>query len=484
MRLKPPPVVPPRSRVRVFVCTVAAIALATLTAATSPPDADARTAADPAAVVREWNSIATDTIKTALGPRPSGQAAIWHGFVSVAVYNAVVGIEGGYDLYKWRERGPAGASSAAAAATAAHDVLLTYFPASKARIDTSYADSLAALPAGHARDRGVAYGKRAAARVVELREGDGRFADVPFTAAPAPGVWRPTPPAFQPFIDTWLARLRPLLLDSPQQFRPGGPPALSSAAYAEDLRELKVMGAKTGSGRSARQTETALFFSGNLVEQVQSAVRDHAARHRLGIARTARLFAAVNASATDAVVTAWDAKLHYGSWRPITAIRLADTDGNPATTADPAWEPLLLTPPHPDHIAGHTTVAAAVVRALTGVLGTSRIDLRVPSEVTGTMRFYGSAEDLERDVVDARVWGGVHSRTADVAGRRAGTRLAAWALDHYFRPVAKHGTRPVAKHGTQPVAKHGTRPVAGHGARSVAEHGTRPSPPKEQRTSS
>ncbi|XES00772.1 vanadium-dependent haloperoxidase [Streptomyces sp. S1D4-11] len=111
------------------------------------------------------------------------------------------------------------------------------------------------------------------------------------------------------------------------------------------------MGAKTGSGRSAQQTETALFFSGNLVEQVQTAVRDHATRHRLGIAETARLFAAVNASATDAVVTAWDAKLHYGSWRPITAIRLADTDGNPATTADPAWEPLLLTPPHPDYIA-------------------------------------------------------------------------------------------------------------------------------------
>ncbi|MEV5173366.1 vanadium-dependent haloperoxidase [Streptomyces flaveolus] len=414
----------------------------TLTAAAPPPDADTRAAADPAAVVREWNAIATDTITTSLGPRPSGQVAIWEGFVSVAVYNAVVGIEGGYDLYKWHGRGPAGASSAAAAATAAHDVLLTYFPAFEERLDAAYADSLTALPAGRARDRGVDYGKRAAARVIELREGDGRFADVPFTASPAPGVWRPTPPAFQPFIDTWLARLRPLLLVSPRQFRPGAPPALSSAAYAEDVQELKVMGAKTGSGRSARQTETALFFSGNLVEQVQTAVRDHAARHRLGIAETARLFAAVNASATDAVVTAWDSKLHYGSWRPITAIRLADTDGNPATTADPAWEPLLPTPPHPDHVAGHTTVAAAVVRALTGVLGTSRIDLRVHSDVTGTTRFYGSAEDLDRDVVDARVWGGVHSRTADVAGCRAGTRVAAWALDHYFRPVAKDGTQP------------------------------------------
>ncbi|MEU1166140.1 vanadium-dependent haloperoxidase, partial [Streptomyces sp. NPDC005921] len=414
----------------------------TLAAATSPADAHPRTAADPAAVVREWNAIATDTIKAGLGPRPSGQAAIWEGFASVAVYNAVVGIEGGYALYKWHERGPAKASSAAAAATAAHDVLLTFFPAAKTRLDTAYADSLAALPAGHARDQGVAYGKRAAARVVELREGDGRFADVPFTASPAPGVWRPTPPAFQPFIDTWLARLRPLLLTSPQQFRPGAPPALSSAAYAEDIQELKAMGAKTGSGRSAQQTETALFFSGNLVEQVQAAVRDHAARHRLGITETARLFAAVNAAATDAAVTAWDAKLHYATWRPITAIRLADTDGNPATTADPAWEPLLVTPPHPDYVAGHTTVAAAVARALTGVLGTSHIDLHVPSDATGTTRFYGSADDFNRDVIDARVWGGVHSRTADLAGCRAGAHVAAWALDHYFQPTPPKPTAP------------------------------------------
>ncbi|WP_432173742.1 vanadium-dependent haloperoxidase [Streptomyces sp. Tue6028] len=441
MHQEPSPPVPPRSRVRALVCAVAATALVTLTAATSPADADTRTPADPAAVVREWNAIATDTIKTSLGPRPSGQVAIWEGFVSVAVYNAVVGIEGGYALYNWHQRGPAKASSQAAAATAAHDILLTYFPVFKERLDTAYADSLAALPAGHTRDQGVDYGKRAAARIIKLREGDGRFADVPFTASPAPGVWRPTPPAFQPFIDTWLARLRPLLLASPQQFRPGAPPALSSAAYAEDLQELKTMGAKTGSGRSAQQTQTALFYSGNLIEQVQTAVRDHAARHRLGIAETARLFAAVNASATDAVVTAWDAKLHYGTWRPITAIRLADTDGNPATTPDPAWEPLLLTPPHPDYVAGHTTVAAAVARALTGVLGTSDIDLYVPSEVTGTTRFYGSADDLNRDVVDARVWGGVHSRTADVVGCRAGTQVAAWALDRYFQPVGEDDTQ-------------------------------------------
>ncbi|MFF8716951.1 vanadium-dependent haloperoxidase [Streptomyces sp. NPDC015184] len=433
----PPPA--PRSRIRKVIGAVAMLALVGLTAMTGPSAADPRraTASDPAAVVRDWNAIATETIRAGLGARPSGQSAVWHGFVSVAVYNAVVGIEGGYAPYEWRERGPATASSAAAAATAAHDVLLTYFSAFKSGLDAAYADSLSGIPEGPAKDQGVAFGKRAAAHIVELRENDGRFADVPFTAPPAPGVWRPTPPAHQPFIDTWLAELRPLLLTSPQQFRPGRPPALSSARYAHDVNELKTMGSKTGSGRTPQQTETALFFSGNLVVQVQTALRDYAARHGLGAATTARLFAAANASATDAVITAWDAKLHYAFWRPISGIRLADTDGNPATTADPAWEPLLVTPPHPDYVAGHTTVAAAVMRAVTGVLGTSRPDLYIPSEITGTTRLYESADDVNRDMINARVWGGIHSRTADIVGCRAGNRVGTWALTHYFQPVRK-----------------------------------------------
>ncbi|MGW1894938.1 vanadium-dependent haloperoxidase [Streptomyces sp. NPDC002004] len=404
---------------------------------TAGPAAAARPASalDQAAVVRDWNAIATETISAGLGPRPSSQVTIWHAFVSLAVYNAVVGITGGYDPYMWGERGPSTASPEAAAATAAHDVLLAYFPASKPRLDSAYANSLAAIPAGPPKDQGVTFGKHAAVRIVELREGDGRFADVPFTKPPAPGVWRPTPPTFQPFIDTWLAKLRPLTLNSPSQFRPGKPPTLTSARYAQDVNEVKSMGAKTAPSRTPEQTQTALFFSGNLAAQLQFAFRDYAARHELGIAQTARLFAAVNASASDAAVTAWNTKLHYASWRPISAIRLADTDGNPATTADPAWEPLLLTPPHPDYVAGHTTVAAAAMSAAVNTLGTTRIELRVPSEITGTTKFYESAGQLNKDVINARVWGGVHTRTADVTGCRVGDRIGTWALAHFFRPT-------------------------------------------------
>ncbi|MFD3454871.1 vanadium-dependent haloperoxidase [Streptomyces sp. NPDC058691] len=410
-------------------------------------------AADPSAI-RDWSVIATDVINANLtATRPSGQAVIWNGFVSIAVYNAVVGIQGRYAPYKWRAHGPAGASPEAAAVTAAHHVLLADFPASRALLDAAYADSLAEIPDGNAKRQGVSFGARAADHVLELREGDGRFATLEFTTPPAPGVWRPTPPAGLPFIDTWLARLRPLLRTSPAQFRPGPPPALTSARYAQDLNEVKTMGARTGSPRTAQQTETALFFGGNLAVQFQTAFRDYSARHHLDIADTARLFAAANASATDAVITAWDAKFHYGVWRPITAIQLADTDGNSATDPDPQWQPLLVTPPHPDYISGHTAVTGAVVQTLTGIFGTTRLDLNIPSEVTGTTRRYDDATQLNQDMIDARVWAGIHTRTADTEGCRAGARIGVWTLTHYFRPL--HPAHPGSSPPTVPTCPRG-----------------------------
>ncbi|GAA2927788.1 vanadium-dependent haloperoxidase [Streptomyces enissocaesilis] len=382
-----------------------------------------------------------------LGPsHPSGQGAVWHSFVSAAVYNAVVGIQGRYAPYKWRVKGPSTASPEAAAVAAAHRVLLDCFPASRTRLDAAYADSLAKIPDGRAERQGVAFGERAADHILKLREGDGRHAPVEFNAAPAPGVWRPTPPDQQPYLDAWLGRLRPMTLTSPDQFRPGPPPALSSPRYARDLNELKAMGGKTGSGRTARQTETALFFGGNLLVQFQTGIRDYADRHRLGIADTARLFAAANVSATDAVVASWDAKLHYGFWRPVTAIRMAGTDGNPATAADPKWQPLAPnTPPHPDYISGHATVASAVLRAVTGILGTARLDLHVRSEATGTARHYKHADQFNKDMIDARVWVGVHTRTADVVGCRTGNRIGTWVLSRHFQPLGRAAASPVSQ---------------------------------------
>ncbi|WP_241837984.1 vanadium-dependent haloperoxidase [Streptomyces sp. CB03234] len=385
------------------------------------------------AVVSEWMGTVTAAVDLA-GGLTVQEEMVWHAFVATAMYNAVVGIEGRYEPYRRTERGPRTASSEAAAAAAAYRLLRVSFPAAAPRLRKVYAASLARVPDGRAEDEGVAFGERAADHILALRAGDGRGAPVAFPARPAPGVWRPTPPGHRPFADAWLGRLRPMLIGSPDRFRPPPPPRLTSVRYARDLAEVRAFGAKKGSLRTPWQTETARYFTDL---DIQKALGDHADRHRFDIVDTARLYAAANTTQLDAVVTAWDAKLHYGTWRPVTAIREADRDGNPATRADPQWEPLLTTPPHPDYLSGHATSGGALMRTLTGLFGTSRVDLFIPATGTGVTRHYRHADDYNRDVVNARVWGGIHTRFADTAGNAVGQRLSAWALERYFRPVRR-----------------------------------------------
>ena len=396
--------------------------------------AEAETAAPPPkaapSVIAEWAQRVSVTVDPD-GVLSPPEEAVWHAYVSLAMYNAVVGIEEGYVPYRWRARSARGASSEAAAATAAYRVLLAGFPQAGPTLEKAWKASLAKVPDGPAEQSGVAFGQRAAKHILALRAHDGRGALVPFSPSPAPGVWRPTPPDYQGFTTAWIGRLRPFLLDEPSRFRPGPPPALTSPRYAQDLAEVKAYGAKTGSRRSAWQTETALFVAR---VEIQQALGDHAARHGFDIAETARLYAAANTVMMDAVIVAWDAKVHYGTWRPITAIHEADTDGNPATQADPAWEHLLTTPAHPDYLSGHATWGGALMRTLEELFGTSRVDLNIHSVGTDTTRHYESSADYVRDVVDARVWSGIHTRTADVVGSARGKQVATWALRRYFLP--------------------------------------------------
>jgi len=289
--------------------------------------------------------------------------------------------------------------------------------------------------------------------------------------APAPGVWRSTPPAMAPFFDPWLSRLRPMTLTADggvtdwatynaqprawggarnpdgtltgdptgnawiERFRAPAPPALGSATYAADFDEVKALGAKASPVRTPAQTETALFISGIAPVPFHWAVRDLAARRGLDISDRARLFAAVSMSISDAITVCWDCKYHYGLWRPITAVRQAAEDGNPATEADPAWEPLLVTPPYPDYSSGLNSVVGAGTRALSRVLDTTRLNLYVTSAATNTTRHYESADALCQDAVDARVWSGLHFRTADVVAMAGGRQVADWVLDHYLQPL-------------------------------------------------
>ena len=242
--------------------------------------------ADPA-VIRDWDATMVATVVVDAG-KANAEAFLWYGFVQAAVYNAVVGITREYELYEWEKRGPRVASPEAAAAAAAHRLLLHYFPRSQGRLDAQLAASLAGVADGAAKQQGITYGEAAADRIIELRLNDGRNAPITFDQAPAPGVWRPTPPANALFFAPWLGQVRPLLMKSPTQFRPGPPPALTSAQYATDFAEVKATGAKLGSTRTAKQTETALFFSDTGIGPFQTALRDLTARHAMDISDTAR----------------------------------------------------------------------------------------------------------------------------------------------------------------------------------------------------
>jgi hypothetical protein len=316
--------------------------------------------------------------------------------------------------------------------------LLTYFPASQTKLDTALADSLSTIPDGKAKEWGVRYGRKAADRIVQLRTGDGRDAPLTFDTSPAPGVWRPTAPTFSPFFIPWLSQVHPLMLTSASQFRPGGPPAMTSAKYTKEFNEVRDYGAKAGSKRTAGQTETALFFSDIAGGPLQASLRDLVTRHGFGISESARLFAAADMSIADSVATMWDTKYHYGFWRPITAIQRADEDGNAKTLPVDDWEPLLTTPPYPDYASGLNSVMSSFSRVIDRLVKGKGIDVNITSVAAGSpgsplTRHYDTRKQLTGDAIDARVWSGIHFRTADVVAFTVATQVADWGLDHYFQ---------------------------------------------------
>ena len=234
-----------------------------------------------------------------------------------------------------------------------------------------------------------------------------------------------------------MGAVTPLLVRSGAQFgEPGPPPALTSARYTRDFNEVKAVGSLNSTDRTTEQTDTARFYSGNPLIQFNTALRDQVTARQLDIVNAARMFAAVDMSLADGVISIWHSKYVYGFWRPITAIHLADTDGNPATTADPNWVPMLTNPPYPEYVSGYSGGIGAFTRALQETFDTRHLQLTfISTVVPGVTRFYDSGRDARQDVVDARVWLGIHFRFADTLGAQMGQQVAEWALDHYFRPV-------------------------------------------------
>ena len=411
-----------------LVAVVAVAALPATAAAHQHPGPAPRTA------VVDWNKIAQDQIvppAAAPVPPPSSMSVL--ASVQLAVYNAVVAIEGGYEPYGRPLLRRPGASVDAAVATAAHDVLVHFFPLRAAALDADLAASLGAIPGGTAKQQGEDLGREAAAALLASREGDGWMADIGFTMpTPGPGVWEL--PAGQSPLTPWLSKLRPFALRAPDQFRPGPPPALTSRRYARDFDELKAMGG-TVSERTTEQTTIARFYTTHPGFQWPSAYRDLAEQHGLDALQTARLMAMGSTAGADALIACLDAKYTYLFWRPAYAIPRGDTDGNPRTVADPAWTPLLPTPTHPEYPSAHGCATFAEADVIERFLGTPRIDLTLRGSIADMpLRHYDTAEDLRRDVANGRVWGGLHFRFSTEIGGELGEHVADWTLAHEFRP--------------------------------------------------
>lgn len=385
---------------------VAGLAVPSTAASASPPPTPV---GPPSSTVTEWAGIALSTVYP-LKSVPDG--ALYLGFTSLAVYDAVLTAKREHPRHGW-------VSARAAAATAAHDVLVEYFPGSAETLESKLTDTLGSLRDSPAKTAGMGIGATAADDMIDSRVGDGRGSAITYTKTPAIGIWRPTLPNEAPMALPWFGHVKPLLLTSPTQIQVDGPDALTSSAYAADYNEVRLAGAATGSTRTAAQTATAEFYNANVNLQAQRALITHLASEPLGVVRTARLFALINASVADALITTWRLKLDLGYWRPLTAIQFGDADGNPGTTGDENWLPLANsltstpagTPPYPEYPSGHASVVNAFVESYRLTMGTDATDLTLPGPA-GATKHYTSVDVLSDDALNARIWLGIHFRDA------------------------------------------------------------------------
>jgi hypothetical protein len=398
-----------------------------------------------------WNAIAVRA--TTLAAPYNVQGLIYMGYVQAAVYDAVTKIDGRYMPYH-EFSAPAGvdvtsASPDAAAAAAAYTMLTSSFLAFPATaqdgLSTQYSDYINALGGVGAPgvEDGIQIGQAAASDLIAERTGD-RNEAITFTPGPlTPGGWTfAPPPSLQTAQTPWVAVMRPFMLNSPSQFRVGSPPALSSRKWAKEFNEVKAYGAANSTVRSPEQTAVAQFWNANAVNQSNQAFQDVAITHRMDLVDAARVLAMGNLVDSDAGIACWDSKYHYLFWRPIMAIRNAQIDGNRATTPDPNWTPLLTTPNHPEYPAAHTCLSGAEAEMYAHVLGTRNIDVTIHGSADGTpnnwaaTHTFKTVKDLQREVVNARVWAGLHYRGSALEGLELARSVAKWTLQRYFLPTS------------------------------------------------
>jgi len=383
-------------------------------------------------VVREWNQHAVAfTLLPASALAPVQQTrvmAIFH----VAVHDAVNGITGEYETYLSTSSAPEHASPHAAAIAAAHHALKNLFPGNDATLDERYVNSLAAHGLSP-HDPGIAFGRAAAAAILALRVDDNSAQaqfDYHAPGAGTPGVWvrLNNAPALLP---GW-GRVTPFVMRSASQFRPEAPPALNSEQYAKDFNEIKEIGRSGSASRTSEQSQIALFWRASPTAIWNSVLTQLLPTRNLDLSSGARLFALFYLAAADASIACWEAKYTYNFWRPQPAIANGDFDGNDLTTANPAWLPFLATPPHPEYPSGHTVNSSAMAKILTLEFADSP---GVPIVVTqsGITRQWTSLSEAVDEVIDARVYSGIHFRNSDEVGARMGRQIAQFVSRHALR---------------------------------------------------
>ena len=418
-----------RARVAMHI-TIGTCLVALGTALVPSAQADRREPA-PADAVLSWNSFAINLI-VGVEKKQQPESFVYMAYTQAAVYDAVVAVRGGLPAYLPGLAHRPHASVDAAVAAASYGVLSHFFPDQQSSLDGQYATALAGVPAGDARDQGVALGGKAAHAVLAARADDGFTRTVTFTPTPGPGVWQPTPPGFLPAQTPQLATMRPFLLTSASQFRPPPPPALDSDLWARDFNEVKDVGSVSSPTRTTDETATAQYWVGNVVIMYNRLYRALATSHHLDARDTARLLVAGDMVGADALIACMDAKYYYGFWRPVTAIRAGDTDGRADTAADPTWTPLITTPNHPEYPSNHGCISAAAATITASFLGTDDVSVDLFSTATGTTRHFDTASDWLTSVGNGRVWGGIHYRFSTNAGVGLGATVADYALANSF----------------------------------------------------
>lgn len=410
-------------RLRTFHGVLSAAAALALMLICAPARAD---------TVTDWNVIAFDTFKAAnVAGNPAIRAlAIMH----VAMSDAVNTVQNRHTRYTLASSFNPAASAEVAAATAARDVLVALAPTQKAKLDALHAAALGAVPEGASKNAGVAIGDQAASAALAERADDATTVPDTYRPITTPGAWIPTtPPLFAEY-----ARAKPWVFARADQFRPGPPPALTSAAYARDYNETKELGGAKSTRRTAQQTEAVKFWTQpNLGSAWFEAARQLGAAKGLDLADNARLFALLGMAAANSFIVDWDAKFQYNAWRPVTAIRNGDLDGNDATERDPGWTSLNATPMHPEYPSQAAILGSVSMGIFEAVLGAGAAPRLIVTDNADPKltRQFDSVAALAAETRLVRIWGGIHFRSALDASDTMGRQVAEHLVAHSIRPV-------------------------------------------------